>query len=137
MSESKFSVDNVVLFDGVCNLCNSSVDFILSHERNDKLKFASLQSEVGERIVKEANLLEVPDSILFYRRGKLYVRSTAVLLVAGYLSFPWMLAVVFRLLPRVLRDAAYKTIAMHRYKWFGKRDTCRVPTSAERDKFLG
>ena len=137
MSELKFTMDNVVLFDGVCNLCNSSVDFIVRHERSNTLKFASLQSKVGKRIVLESGLEEVPDSILFYRGGKLYVRSTAVLMVAGFLSFPWMLAVVFRIFPRVLRDAAYKTIADNRYKWFGKRDTCRVPTSAEQAKFLG
>jgi predicted DCC family thiol-disulfide oxidoreductase YuxK len=137
MNEPKFKLDNVVLFDGVCNLCNSSVDFIVSHERRDTLKFASIQSEVGKKIVKESGISEVPDSILFYTGGKLYVRSTAVLMVAGFLSFPWMLAVVFRIIPRFLRDAAYKTIAANRYKWFGKRDTCRVPTSAEREKFLG
>ena len=88
MSELKFTMDNVVLFDGVCNLCNSSVDFIVRHERSNTLKFASLQSEVGKRIVRESGLEEVPDSILFYRGGKLYVRSTAVLMVAGFLSFP-------------------------------------------------
>ncbi|MFT7230550.1 MAG: putative DCC family thiol-disulfide oxidoreductase YuxK [Bacteroidia bacterium] len=137
MNESKFRLENVVLFDGVCNLCNSSVDFIVSHERRDTLKFTSIQSEIGKKIVKESGISEVPDSILFYTGGKLYVRSTAVLMVAGFLSFPWILAVVFRIIPRFLRDAAYKTIAANRYKWFGKSDTCRVPTSAEREKFLG
>ena len=135
--ESVPKLDNVVLFDGVCSLCNVSVDFIVCHERGNKLKFASLQSEVGERIIDIAGISEVPDSILFYTNGKLLVRSTAVLKVAGYLSFPWILAVVFRIIPRVLRDAAYKTIATNRYKWFGKRNTCRVPTSGERNKFLG
>lgn len=137
MSELKFKLDNVVLFDGVCNLCNSSVDFIVSHERRDTLKFASIQSDIGKKIVNESGISEVPDSILFYAEGKLYVRSTAVLMVAGFLSFPWMLAVVFRIIPRFIRDAAYKTIAANRYKWFGKSNTCRVPTSAEREKFLG
>jgi predicted DCC family thiol-disulfide oxidoreductase YuxK len=92
---------------------------------------------MGKIIIKESGISVVPDSILFYTGGKLYVRSTAVLKVAGFLSFPWALAVVFRIIPRFLRDAAYKTIATNRYKWFGKRDTCRVPTSAEREKFLG
>lgn len=132
-----FMIDNIVLFDGLCSLCNTSVDFIVRNEKDDILKFASLQSEVGKTIVQKSELKEVPDSILFYSKGVMYTESTAALHIAQYLKRPFSWLAYLRVIPRPIRDVVYRLIARNRYKWFGKRDTCRVPTAAERDKLLG
>lgn len=129
--------DNVVLFDGVCSLCNASVDFIVRNEKGNRLKFASLQSAVGQKIIAKAGFGNVPDSILFYTDGVLLAESSAVLQVASYLKTPYRWATIFGIVPRVIRDKVYQLIARNRYSWFGKRDTCRIPTATERDKFLG
>lgn len=130
-------MNNVVLFDGVCSLCNASVDFIMRHEKGDTLKFASLQSEIGKRIVADSTMKYVPDSILFYTDGVLLTESSAVLRIAKFLKAPISYAVVFRFLPLFVRDGVYRCIARNRYRWFGKRDTCRVPTLTEQKKLLG
>ncbi len=126
----------IVLFDGVCNLCNASVDFIVKRERNDKLRFASLQSELGKHIVAKYSDGMAPDSILFLEDGKLYSQSTAALRVSKYLKFPWQLIGFLRIFPANIRDYVYDFIAANRYKWFGKKETCRLPTAEERNKFL-
>lgn len=130
-------LDNVVLFDGVCSLCNSSIDFVVRNEHKDTLKFASLQSDIGKNIVAQSGLDEVPDSILFYSNGVLYMESTAVLLMCKHLRPPYRWFSVLRVIPRFFRDSVYGLIARNRYRWFGKRNTCRVPTAAEKNKFLG
>ncbi|MGB0850662.1 MAG: thiol-disulfide oxidoreductase DCC family protein [Bacteroidia bacterium] len=130
-------IDDVVLFDGVCTLCNSSVDFIVRHEKGDRLLFASLQSDVGKQIIANSGLDEVPDSILFYTDKELYSKSTAVLKIAKHLSRPFSLAQIFIVVPKPFRDVVYDWIAKNRYQWFGKKETCRIPTPEERAKFLG
>lgn len=128
--------ENIILFDGVCSLCNTSVDFIIRHENGSGLYFASLQSDIGKEIIAKTAMAEVPDSILFYTNGVLLAESSAVFAISRHLKFPFALATVFNILPKFLCDAVYRLIARNRYRWFGKRDTCRVPTSAERGKFL-
>ena len=140
ISEIWYEAENsfpIVLFDGVCNLCNASVDFIVKRERNNKLRFASLQSELGQQIITKYVDGEAPDSILFLEDGKLYTQSTAALRVSTYLKFPWCLIGFLRIFPSKLRDYVYNFIAANRYKWFGKKETCRLPTEEERKKFLG
>lgn len=129
--------DKVVLFDGVCSLCNASVDFIVRNESGNELKFASLQSDYAQKILEDIGAIKVPDSILFYEKDRLMVESSAALAVAKYLRWPYRLVVLCNIVPRFLRDWVYRLIARNRYRWFGKRDTCRVPTAAEREKFLG
>lgn len=129
--------ENIILFDGVCSLCNASVDFIVRHEKGDRLHFASLQSAIGEEIIAKTAISAVPDSILFYTNGVLLSESTAVLAIARHLKFPYTLAPLFQIVPLFFRDTLYRLIARNRYRWFGKRDTCRVPQPAERKKFLG
>jgi len=131
------TINNVVLFDGVCNLCNTSVDFLVRNEKGNALLFASLQSEVGQKLIERGEHKEVPDSILFYKDGVLYDRSNAVLRVSQFLRFPFRLSSIFFIIPRPLRDLVYQWIARNRYKWFGKKETCRIPTAAEKGKFLG
>ncbi|MFB1003059.1 MAG: DCC1-like thiol-disulfide oxidoreductase family protein [Bacteroidia bacterium] len=130
-------INNLVLFDGVCSLCNGSVDLIVRNENGNALKFASLQSDLGKEVIKKSGLENVPDSILFYSEGTLYAESDAVLRVVKFLKMPYNWLVVFRVMPRMIRDGMYRLIARNRYRWFGKRDTCRVPTAQEREKILG
>ena len=129
--------NNVVLFDGVCSLCNASVDFIIRHEKGDKLTFASLQSDVGKAIIEKSGVEVIPDSILLYNDGKLLVESTAVLCIARFLRRPYSWLNFLSIVPMNIRDTVYRLVARNRYKWFGKRDTCRIPTPQERDKLLG
>jgi len=142
--------DPVVLFDGNCTLCNGAVQFLIDHERSPALRFAPLQSEAGQAVLEKAVGKEEalrlvagatgsgdPDSMVFVRDGRLHAHSTAVLhLAAGYMTAPWRWAVVFFLVPRFLRDAVYRFIARNRYRWFGKEETCRVPTPDLRKRFL-
>ncbi|MBT6235256.1 MAG: DUF393 domain-containing protein [Bacteroidetes bacterium] len=129
--------NNVVLFDGVCSLCNASIDFIIRHEKGDKLTFASLQSDVGKAILEKSGVEVIPDSILLYNDGKLLVESTAVLCIARFLKRPYSWLNFLSIVPMNIRDTVYRLVARNRYKWFGKRDTCRIPTPQERDKLLG
>ena len=127
----------VVLFDGVCNLCNGSVRFVIERDPRKHFQFAPLQSETATTLIGGlANPLAMPDSIVLVDDGRLYVRSTAALRIARRLRFPWPLLWVFMAVPRPLRDWVYDVIARHRYGWFGKRDTCMVPTKEIRDRFL-
>jgi predicted DCC family thiol-disulfide oxidoreductase YuxK len=131
------TINNVVLFDGVCNLCNKSVDFLVRNEKGNSLYFASLQSDVGKKLIKKSDLTQVPDSILFYQDGEVYVRSQAILKITKFLQLPYRFGNVFYIVPKVVRDGIYKLIARNRYRWFGKKETCRVPTMADKSKFLG
>ncbi|PCJ66051.1 MAG: thiol-disulfide oxidoreductase [Bacteroidetes bacterium] len=130
-------LNNVVLFDGVCNLCNRSVDLLIRKEKGNELLFASLQSEVGRVLIEQSGLNDVPDSILFYSDGELYARSEAVMKAAVFLRRPYKWIGIFSIVPVPIRDYIYNLIARNRYSWFGKKETCRVPTEAERKKILG
>ncbi|MDC0104823.1 DCC1-like thiol-disulfide oxidoreductase family protein [Bacteroidia bacterium] len=130
-------MNNIVLFDGVCNLCNRSVDFIIRNQKSHKLQFASLQSDVGKSIVNKSGLDEIPDSVMLYVDGKLLVRSDAALAISTYLKRPYVYGIIFKYVPKILRDSVYNLIAKNRYRWFGKKETCRVPSADERERFLG
>jgi len=128
----------IVLFDGVCNLCNRSVQTILRHDRQARFRFASLQSPVGERLRVELGIdREKVDSVILVEGGRWYKESDAALRIARGLGGPWKALEIFRLIPRPLRDAAYRLIARNRYRWFGKRETCWLPTPELRGRFLG
>ncbi len=133
-----FSEDqSVVLFDGVCGLCNGAVDFILSHDKAGYFVFAALQSKKGQEVLAKHGLPQDEfDSFLLLEHGRLYEKSTAALRVAHGLGYPWRLAYVFKLVPRFLRDAVYGLVAKNRYRWFGKKEACRMPTPEERKRFL-
>jgi len=127
----------VVLFDGVCNLCNGSVRFIIERDPRARFQFAPLQSPVADRLIgARVDRASLPDSIVLVDDGRLYVRSSAALRIARGLRFPWPLAWVFIAVPRPIRDWVYDLIARHRYAWFGRRDECVVPTSQTKDRFL-
>jgi predicted DCC family thiol-disulfide oxidoreductase YuxK len=127
----------IILFDGVCNLCNTSVNFLISHDKNDIFRFASLQSDIGIELQKKFNLDPEELKTFFLIDGdKYYSRSTAALRAAKELGFPWNLAYIFILVPPFIRNGVYRLISRYRYKWFGKRSTCRLPSPEEKAKFL-
>ena len=130
-------MNNIVLFDGVCNLCNRSIDFIIRNQKSHKLQFVSLQSDVGKSIVNKSGLDEIPDSVMLYVDGKLLVRSDAALAISTYLKRPYVYGIIFKYVPKILRDSVYNLIAKNRYRWFGKKEKCRVPSADERERFLG
>lgn len=126
----------IVLFDGVCNLCNGLVNFLIRHDRHDRLRFGSLQSAEGKALLAAHGLADAVDSLVAIEGGKSWVESEAVLVVCRKLPFPWRLAAVLRLCPRRWRDALYRSIARRRYRWFGRRQACMVPTPEVQRKFI-
>lgn len=125
----------VILFDGVCNLCNASVQFIIKRDPKAIFRFAALQSETGQKLLAEHPQVSA-DSVLLADRGKIYQQSTAALKIAGRLSGLWPLFYVFMIVPRPLRDAVYNYIAKNRYRWFGKQESCMLPTVDLKSRFL-
>ena len=125
----------IVFFDGVCSLCNFAVDFITQRNPQRTLKIASLQGETAQKMLDE-ELRSVLSSLVYFENGKIYTHSDAALRICKDLSFPWNLFPILLLVPRFLRDFVYKLIARNRYKMFGKRDTCRLPTKEEASYFL-
>ena len=129
----------IVLFDGVCNLCNGTVQFLIRRDRARIFRFAPLQSEAAHRVCAEAGLPAPgndPGSMLLILGGRVFDRSTAALQIARRLPFPWPMCAVFLLVPRVLRDIVYRLVARYRYRWFGKNESCMVPTQELRALFL-
>lgn len=127
----------IVLFDGVCNLCNGAVQFIIANDRTDTVKFASLQSEAGKTLLLKYNLpTENFSSFVVILNRKVYLRSSASLKLASYLRGLWRLLAVLWIFPRFLRDAVYNLIAKNRYKWFGQKTECMMPTPALKARFL-
>ncbi|PTX43066.1 putative DCC family thiol-disulfide oxidoreductase YuxK [Christiangramia gaetbulicola] len=128
----------IVLFDGVCNLCNEAVQRIIKHDKKDVFRFASLQSELGKKLVEERGLdPEEIDSIILIEPGVAYYRkSTAALEISRDLSGGYSLLKNFLFIPEVFRDGIYDLIASNRYKWFGRKDQCMIPTPELKAKFL-
>jgi predicted DCC family thiol-disulfide oxidoreductase YuxK len=125
--------EHIVLFDGVCNLCNAAVRFILARDPQGRFRFASLQSDVARRLLKGDG---PPETIVLIEAGKIYAKSTAALRIARGLRFPWPLFYGLAVVPLFLRDLVYDWVARNRYRWFGKRDTCMLPTPETRGRFL-
>jgi predicted DCC family thiol-disulfide oxidoreductase YuxK len=129
--------NSIILFDGVCNLCNSSVKFILKRDKKKQFIFASLQSDAAENILlhhkyKKNGL----NSIILIHRDKLYEKSSAVLNIFRVLGMPWRLFSVFYILPLSWRDFLYDFIAQNRYKWFGKKDSCIMMLPKHKNRFI-
>jgi predicted DCC family thiol-disulfide oxidoreductase YuxK len=129
--------DAIILFDGVCNLCNASVQFVIQKDKANYFKFASLQSAFGQKVLAENNLSgENFDSFLLLEKGQLHQHSTAAFKVARKLVFPWNLMHAFIIVPPFIRNFVYNFIAKNRYKWFGKKDECMLPAPHLKEKFL-
>lgn len=128
----------IILFDGVCNLCNSSVQFVIKHDEKDIFRFVALESDLGKVIIKHIGIdITKTDSIILYEPGiAYYYKSNAVIKIAetlgGFLSLIW----IFKILPLSIRDFVYDYIAKNRYKWYGKKQSCMIPTPELKSKFL-
>ena len=129
--------DHLLFFDGVCNLCNGLVRFIIRHDERERFRFASLQGLPGQRFLQTHGLASGSlDSLVYWRKGKVLTRSSAALNVARDLGGLWSLAYGLIVVPRFIRDAVYDLVARKRYRWFGKRDACMVPTPELRERFV-
>lgn len=141
MSEANVQKDNatsppVVLFDGVCKLCNGSVNFILPRDRKGRLKLAPLQSDYGRAVLEKYGMHTDPmDSMMLLEGERLTVKSTAVIRISKYLDGAWPLCMVALVIPRFIRDFIYDIIAKNRYRWFGKYDSCPLPDAKFEDRF--
>jgi predicted DCC family thiol-disulfide oxidoreductase YuxK len=126
----------VILYDGVCNLCNASVRFILKYEKNPRYRFAPLQGKFASEVRHQYALPEDADSVVLIENNQIFTASTASLRIAKQLKAPWSWLVIFEVLPVSFRDAVYHWIARNRYRWFGKKDFCEVPLPEVAHRFL-
>lgn len=128
---------SVLLFDGVCNLCNTSVKWVLLRDKKGEFKFAAIQSEAGQSLLKSFGLENQPlESVILLSGRQAYIKSDAAIKVASKLGGIWTIALVFRLVPRPVRDAIYDWVAKNRYRWFGKQEQCLLPQPEWKDRFL-
>ena len=127
----------IILFDGVCNFCNSAVNFVIKRDKNSALKFTTLQSGIAHQMLVNQNIpTNDLSSFVFIENKKIYTRSTAALRVCTYLTGLWPLMYGFIIVPKFIRDGIYNWIAKNRYRWFGKKEECMIPTSEIKAKFL-
>jgi predicted DCC family thiol-disulfide oxidoreductase YuxK len=127
----------VILFDGVCNLCSGSVQFIIKHDPKHQFRFASLQSGLGQQVLQEFNLpVQQFGSFILLEKGVAYTKSAAALRVTKKLSGLWSGLYAFMIVPAFIRNAVYDVVARNRYKWFGKKDACWIPTPELKGLFL-
>jgi predicted DCC family thiol-disulfide oxidoreductase YuxK len=127
----------VILFDGVCNLCNASVQFVIRRDPGDVFRFASLQSPAGRTLLQRHGLpADQLASIVLVDGDRCLVKSDAALRIARALRWPWPLLGAASIVPRTIRDRVYEYVARNRYRWFGKRDSCSLPTGAVAHRFL-
>ena len=127
----------IILFDGLCNLCNGAILFVIKHDPHEKFVFASLQSDIGQQILTKYNLpLQQLSSFVLLQEDKIYLRSSAALKVAQQLNGVWKCFYIFNIVPEFIRDSVYNCIAKNRYKWFGKKASCLIPSPHLQQRFL-
>lgn len=127
----------LILFDGICNLCNGAVQFVIKHDSAGKFLFASLQSEAGQELLKKYNLpIDNFNSFILLQDEMVYSKSTGALKVAQQIKGAWSWLYIFIIIPKFIRDGVYTWIANNRYKWFGKKDACMIPTPELKARFL-
>jgi predicted DCC family thiol-disulfide oxidoreductase YuxK len=128
---------NILLFDGVCNLCNASVIFVIKHDQQKVIKFASLQSNKGKELLASHQFSQNSlNSFVYLRNNAILLKSTAALYLAKDLAGLWQLFFAFIIIPRPIRDFVYSIIANNRYRWFGKSESCMIPSEDFKDRFL-
>ena len=127
----------IILFDGICNLCNGAVQFVIRHDPKGKFLFASLQSETGQQLLKQYNLPAADfTSFTLVQDNAIYIKSTGALKVARQIKGAWSWLYIFIIVPKFIRDAVYTWIAQNRYRWFGKKAACMIPTPQLKARFL-
>lgn len=127
----------ILLFDGVCNLCNASVQWVLKRDRKGIFKFAALQSETGQALLQKFELSQENfDTVILVDGERIFTRSDAPLEIVRRLGGAWSLLAVFKIIPRSIRNAVYDWIARNRYRWFGKKEECMLPRPEWKERFL-
>ena len=128
---------HLILFDGICNLCNASIQYVIKHDKKDVFRFTPIQSEVGRKVIKDFQInTKKTDSIILYSKKRISYKSSAVLKIAMVLGLPISIFGVFWIVPPFIRNWVYDYIAKNRYKWYGKRESCMVPTQETESKFI-
>lgn len=136
MEQNDVEANPIVLFDGVCNYCNTMVNFAIKWNKKRNLRFAPLQTDIG---ISLRNKFSVPintDSVVFIEKNQAYIYSTAALKICKHLSFPAKLIYCFIIVPSIIREPIYKWVAANRYRWFGRKETCMIPTNEIKNLFL-
>ena len=140
LDNSNSKINNIIFFDGYCNLCNHTVDFILLRDKLKIFSFGSLQSNIALKLLSKygypLDKIKNLDNVVYLRNGKLKIKSEAVLSILFDLRGIYRISYIFYLFPKFLRDFLYDYIARKRYKWFGKRNICRIPTPEELSRFV-
>lgn len=138
MHSNEINQQKIILFDSICNLCNGSVIFVLEREQRPNFKFASIQSETGKELLKRCGLpTHYNQAVVLIDLGKIDLGSTAALKIGQGLRFPWsVLSSLGLIVPKFVRDGVYKQIAKYRYRWFGKKELCMIPTEGLRSRFI-
>ena len=132
-----FENKSIILFDGVCNLCNASVNFVIKHDKKKQFLFASFQSDAAKEILLQFNLKNLnEETVILVENNKFYDKSTAALKIAKQLNDGFKVLYGFIIVPKFLRDWIYSLIANHRYNWFGKRESCMIPSLELKNRFL-
>jgi predicted DCC family thiol-disulfide oxidoreductase YuxK len=126
---------SIILFDGICNLCNGTVDLLIKKDIKKQFIFAALQSKTGKLLIQKFKIPPNSDSVILIKFDRIYFESDAAIEIAGMLPFPWKMGVIFKIVPKKIRNGIYLWIAQNRYRWFGKRNTCRIPTSEDMEFF--
>jgi len=130
-------MSDIIVFDGICHLCNGWVQFLLKRDRQGRLRFAAMQGETGRRLLKQHGLNpDDPSSFLYFTEGQAYTDTEAIMRVLSSLGGMWELAAMGRAIPPALRNSLYRLVARHRYRLFGKREHCVMPTPQTVDRFL-
>lgn len=126
----------IILFDGVCNFCDSSVQFIIKHDQAAYFQFASIQSDIGQALLAKYNVLENVDSVILIEHGRVYAESTAALRISRKLDGFWPICYLFTLVPPFFRNSVYRIVAKNRYRLFGQKKVCLLPTPSQQKRFL-
>ncbi|WP_340110780.1 thiol-disulfide oxidoreductase DCC family protein [Maribellus mangrovi] len=116
----------VILFDGICNLCNASINFILKRDKDKLFRYVSLQSDEGKLLVEHHQIPKETDSVILIKNEKVFIESDAAIEIGQLLPWPLKWSPVLRIIPKKIRNGIYRWIARNRYRWFGKRETCRI-----------
>ena len=128
---------SIIFFDGICNLCNASIDFVIQRDKNDHFLVGALQEDLSKKVLSKYNVKEdYLDSLVLLEKGEIFYKSSAALKIARNLSGLWPALYPLIFLPTFFRDSVYNWIGTNRYRWFGKKSSCRLPTPAEKAKFL-
>lgn len=137
MNDTSEAGQAIVLFDGVCNFCNGTVNFIIRHDSRNRFRFAALQSETGRKLLRQYDLSSPGiDSVVLIENGEAFTHSTAALRIAGRLDGMWRIFSIFQFVPRSIRDFFYRLFARNRYRLFGKKEVCMMPTPEIKARFL-